>query len=439
MAQPQGPQRRSAGRGRQRVGRGTVTLDALPPAKIDRFAREVVAAIADKVESYRALCPDPTARDADAQAASAVYEDLVVTNKENLRVYFSAITTERMPGPDEVAELVDAARRRVHQGVPIEDVVRAYRVGAGAMLACLLESSPDVDARVVARLTVEYVDCVTTAAERAYVIERRELVEPSDEASHAFLARLVAGEFADTAEVDREAASLGMDLTRPHLAVIVAPRFTSPARPGIADRSVVAIVDGITRDVREAHWALLPSGLCIVVRDASNAGVESLVRATLATGPVADASLTAGVGGSHTGADGLLESIREAERARAVGGIVEPNAVTYRYEAFRYCDVFRSGDVVDEFVSTVLGPLVAHDRLKNSDLVPTLYEFFASGMNRKEAARRLRIHPNTLDYRLRRAEEVLGETALRPGLSFRYQLACRLLPIASSVARREEG
>jgi DNA-binding PucR family transcriptional regulator len=52
-------------------------------------------------------------------------------------------------------------------------------------------------------------------------------------------------------------------------------------------------------------------------------------------------------------------------------------------------------------------------------------------MNRRVAAIRLGIHPNTLDYRLRKASEVASMEVTDPELSFRFQLAVRLLPLCA--------
>jgi DNA-binding PucR family transcriptional regulator len=53
-------------------------------------------------------------------------------------------------------------------------------------------------------------------------------------------------------------------------------------------------------------------------------------------------------------------------------------------------------------------PLKKHDRERNSDLVHTLWVFFASGANSSEAADRLLLHRNSIPYRLERVRELTG-------------------------------
>jgi DNA-binding PucR family transcriptional regulator len=85
-----------------------------------------------------------------------------------------------------------------------------------------------------------------------------------------------------------------------------------------------------------------------------------------------------------------------------------------------------SDDRLVEFVKRHLGPLAEHDRAKGGSLMPTLKAFLEAG-EQQAAARRLRIHPNTLRYRLDRIREVSGvelddsETRLNLAVALRVQ------------------
>jgi hypothetical protein len=61
-----------------------------------------------------------------------------------------------------------------------------------------------------------------------------------------------------------------------------------------------------------------------------------------------------------------------------------------------------------------LGPLERHAPRRGSDLLETLTVFLDCQLDRRQAAERLHVHPNTLDYRLRRAEELTGLRLSRP-------------------------
>jgi DNA-binding PucR family transcriptional regulator len=79
-----------------------------------------------------------------------------------------------------------------------------------------------------------------------------------------------------------------------------------------------------------------------------------------------------------------------------------------------------------DYAQRLLGPLVKHDRTRNGSLVATLRAYLETG-EQQEAAKRLRVHPNTLRYRLDRIREIGGfdledaETRLNLAVALRVQ------------------
>jgi PucR family transcriptional regulator, purine catabolism regulatory protein len=73
-----------------------------------------------------------------------------------------------------------------------------------------------------------------------------------------------------------------------------------------------------------------------------------------------------------------------------------------------------------------LGPLIEHDRSRKGSLVATLRAYLETG-EQQQAAQRLRVHPNTLRYRLDRIREISGvdledpETRLNLAVALRVQ------------------
>ena len=64
--------------------------------------------------------------------------------------------------------------------------------------------------------------------------------------------------------------------------------------------------------------------------------------------------------------------------------------------------------VAERLRRKVLGPLEDYAIRRRSDLLETLRIFVSCNLDRRAAADLLDVHPNTLDYRLRRAEELIG-------------------------------
>jgi hypothetical protein len=80
----------------------------------------------------------------------------------------------------------------------------------------------------------------------------------------------------------------------------------------------------------------------------------------------------------------------------------------------------------------VLGPLEAYAERRTSELVETLDAFVRSGLDRRRAAAEIHVHPNTLDYRLRRIAELTGLDMRRPDDLALVVLALRQAELTAS-------
>jgi DNA-binding PucR family transcriptional regulator len=370
-----------------------------------------------------------------AQLDPAVLADVVETNVQNARIYVHAVVHQTRPTSEELASLADAARRRVHQGVALESMLRAYRIGARAMWEKLSESRPDLDHRMLTEYTLRYIDWVSSEAERAYLAERDSLLDSRLEATRLLLSRIVEDDFPTAEERAAAVRSLGLDPLQPHVSVVIGA--TSRAR-GTLDAILLEILQEIRRLIPGAISALLRRGAVILVPTAATSGIEALVDRALRQPDAEPGSVSAGLGRPAPTAESLAGAVREAERARALGEILFPSRRVHTYEATGFFDLFRQGEPIDTFVATVLGELLAADRTSKIDLVRTLYVYFTLGMNRRAAATRLGIHPNTLDYRLRQAAKTSGVDLMSPESSFRFQLAVRLLPLCTKTSWRDK-
>ena len=81
---------------------------------------------------------------------------------------------------------------------------------------------------------------------------------------------------------------------------------------------------------------------------------------------------------------------------------------------------------LEAFVERLIGPVLAYDRQRGTELVETLDAWFASGGRPAETARRLQVHANTVAQRLERITTLLGEELRDPARSLDLQVALRL-------------
>jgi GAF domain-containing protein len=81
---------------------------------------------------------------------------------------------------------------------------------------------------------------------------------------------------------------------------------------------------------------------------------------------------------------------------------------------------------LDAFIESQVGPVLAYDERRGTELVGTLEAWFAAGARPAETAKRLHVHPNTVGQRLERISTLLGDGWRDPARGLDVQLALRL-------------
>lgn len=118
------------------------------------------------------------------------------------------------------------------------------------------------------------------------------------------------------------------------------------------------------------------------------------------------AALTAGL--VPAAPDGVAAAAPLAAEVRAVAEACGRGPGVYRLADVRVeYQLTRPGPARDE-LAVLLRPLTAHP-----DLLETLRAFLACGLDRRRTAAHLQVHPNTVDYRLRRVAATTGLDAGR--------------------------
>lgn len=384
--------------------------------QVERFARRINAAVRHEVAPY-GDAPD-----------SELGRDLSTMVVRHVEIYFRSLSEDRMPSDAELTEIASAARRRLHQGVPLEAIFQSYRVGARMLWQCLLDVADNQDLGRLATLTLEFTDLVSAAASEGYLQERERQALSHEEATRLFLTRLLSGDFEDEDAVTQEGRHFGFDLSGTHIVAVVAPRVRGHGINVDRDIQLARGRAQLQRYRSDALTVVMRLGLIAAIPGDSIPEVSSTVLKALAA-ILKDQHFTVAIGTARGGPRGIVASYSEAQRAQALASILKPDAVLCRYDELQLFDLFRAGEPVDAFVNEVLGKLIRRDRERRSELSQTLAALFDSALNRKLAARRLGVHANTLSYRSRRIEELLGGSLQDGEFCFRVQLALKLLPL----------
>jgi hypothetical protein len=132
------------------------------------------------------------------------------------------------------------------------------------------------------------------------------------------------------------------------------------------------------------------------------------------------------VAGGGTGVDGAARCLSRARSTLEMASTLELARLSYRDVAAELTLQHVQAERARDFVADVLGPLSSVDRALERE---TLLAYLDSNRNAAAAASKLNVHRNTVLYRLRAIEPLLGRPLEGAGATFDVYLALRLYRI----------
>src|SRR3954468_12964887 len=125
----------------------------------DAVAHRMVESFTDAIDAYRRL------------PGAVVERDIVEISRHNLDLFFRALADARPISQDELRPFRESARKRAAEGLPLEDLLHAYRLGGRMGWEALVEAATAEEQTAllpsVARL-MEYIDRVSDAVTETY-------------------------------------------------------------------------------------------------------------------------------------------------------------------------------------------------------------------------------------------------------------------------------
>jgi len=355
-----------------------------------------------KMEGYEALAP-------------SVRDDIFRSIITAVDLWFDLLLAGTSTAFDIPARIEDAVRRRVHQRVPLQSLLRACQLGSGEIWQATIELVR-TDTQLanellfdISRYLFDYFDAMAQIIIKAYVIEEYQQSRWRDAILHQ-LYTVVFHAPNDDEGFSNALSALGLDSTLPRVALAIDAGLESlppDLRASESNRLVLSVSHHfrvqaemllhVWHQGKIVVWVPCMRGITISQSDITArecaqciAGSEAQIRGI-------------GIGLMNQGAAGWATSATEAIRALELAPHGQCATKVRRYASIALEESVRSTANVLRYLVSLI------EQLNNEpDLLTTLTTFLAEGRRRKSTADALSIHPNTLTYRLERIENLLG-------------------------------
>jgi hypothetical protein len=336
-----------------------------------------------------------------------------------LQIFQHDIDPTRVEAP---AAAVEYARRLAQRGTPVIDLIRAYYLGQTAILDYAFEEGgrqtddPDLLGAMMRRaltVTFAFIDRVSRQVVSAYQEERDRWLFNRSAVRTARVRALLEGDGSlldfENVDVDASEGALGYRLRGAHLGMIAwhaSDAYTGDALAALETLAVDLMkrIQGDGRPLFVPHdessaWVWLPL-------DSATSPSREHLEQTLASG---ESSVRLALGEPGVGVQGFRRTHQQALRVHALAlaaGEHSDRALTFRdvgTMALMTADL----SAARMWVADTLGAMSADDghcdRLRE-----TLRVFLATGSSYTAAAAELTMHKNSVQYRVRKAQELLA-------------------------------
>ncbi|MET4640650.1 MULTISPECIES: helix-turn-helix domain-containing protein [Streptomyces] len=331
-----------------------------------------------------------------------------------LHIFENDIPLDKIEGP---AAALEYARRLAQRGIPLSAMARAYRIGHWRFLHWFLGelNRQDTDERLATatnrrmlQVSFGYIDRVTQHVIVIYQQERDHWLL-SQTAARAARVRDILTE--KDVDLNWAEPALGYRLQQHHLGLVA--WLPTPTGGGEGLARLHRIIDEIAQELgcsarplfvpRDAiaSWAWLPLGSHgdVSWKEVSNAVEHS------------DPSVRMCAGGVGYGLEGFRSTHRQALCTQELAEAANPAPQFTDFPTVAPIALMATNiDSMRAWVWDVLGPLAVDDE-HSARLRETVRIFLGTGCSYTATAGAQILHKNTVQYRIRKAEEILGHPA----------------------------
>ncbi|AFQ49940.1 PucR family transcriptional regulator [Burkholderia cepacia] len=407
----------------------TTVIPDLSPAMRQWIASvtENNTAFVDRV--YKALLVIKPYADLDSTTQLDIRQSIALSS----RLWLDSLVSGRMPSEDALEGFRTYGRRRVYQGVPLESLLRAFRLGSRELWCFYIGLAKDDNAlrdELLFRISpylMEFFDIMSQEIAQTFLEEQYKQARWRESLRYQ-LHGIIFNFPDDTDEFNKTAAALRLDVSVPRVALaidIASIDSNSATFKSELDRIVAAAARRLRLPVDDIFdvWFRGQLLMWIPVRRGETARTSDLqmVRQIASIATAAPEVRAIGVGLPGAGAAGWAESASEAGRALNFGrGHLEEERVRL-YAEIAVEESIRGTKRALTYLTSLAEQLAGEP-----DLLDTLRTYFEQLQRRKATASVLGIHPNTLNYRLERIENMLGARLDDAGWISKLDIALKL-------------
>ncbi|MEU0505256.1 helix-turn-helix domain-containing protein [Nocardia sp. NPDC005998] len=385
--------------------------------------------VASRMVGYFATCMAPCRTLPGEQLRG----DVTKLTRSCLALAAEMFDKRMVPGNEQLGEVREAAAQWAREAVPLGTILRAYHEGlriAFGLVTARAKADDIAELLVATDLMLELLEAITVAVSDAYVEEQHLVAREHQTATQTLASALLSG---------RGSSALARQAGIPIADAYQVVALSIPEHPDERDPRVDSQV-AARRKLRRLQSELAVGFDSRVLALLSTRGGTLLVPveddATILTAETldrlaesAEVPLTATVVTGQT--DEIPEAADQAHELLNLVRVGGRNPGLYQMTDLAVEYQLTRGGPATRRIATILDPLDAHP-----ELFDTMRAYLGNDMNRQLTARQLYVHPNTVDYRLRRIAQLTSvDLATSAGIS---QAAIALLArdLDRSVARR---
>jgi sugar diacid utilization regulator len=359
------------------------------------LAETMLAAIVEEIGAY------------DRPGGVALAGDVQEHCRLHVGLLMRSLRAGRGPDRDDLGFAREAAARRVHQGIPLDGLLQAFRVGHRTLWQAIVdEAAPSPAGReaaiALAGEAMDYIDLASTHVAEAYLRESGELAELIQRRRRDLLENLLAGRVPDDAET--ETLGLGLERDADVLVAVAALEESGEAD----DRALAQAAGALAAAIGPRALVVVRQGEVVAVlplreKSPDAVGVALDVARVNAEGEH-DIRMLIGVSGICRGLAEVGRRYLEAHQALRRCRPSRPIVSLSELSPFEHL-VASADRSTRSSIALESSPLTANG---SGALMETLRAYLDSDLDVTATADALYVHPNTVRYRLRRVGELTG-------------------------------